>query len=122
MLTLDQFMTDSSHLQVIDILSKDSLMELDLGNNAAKFFLSNGGDITIGYTQMRTTLNPITLDKKYTTHGENTEPLFISVTIPLLIHWKVIFLKNRNFFKYIGCQRCMILRRTKRSSITLRIF
>lgn len=77
-LTLDEFVTDAFHLQVIDMTSKEPVMELDLGKKATKLFKNNAGDIIIGNPDLHTTLNPITLEKSYTMYGENTEPGFLT--------------------------------------------
>lgn len=77
-LTLNEFVTDEFHLQVIDMTSKESLMELDLGRKAAKLFKNNDGDVIIGNPELHTTLNPATLDKSYTMYGENTDPGFLT--------------------------------------------
>ncbi|WP_419211700.1 hypothetical protein ACNR9Q_13260 [Maribacter sp. X9] len=77
-LTLNEFVTDDFHLQVIDIASRESLMELDLGYDATKLFKNNLEEVIISYPELHTTLDPVTLDKKYTMYGENTAPGFLT--------------------------------------------
>lgn len=77
-LTLNEFVTDEFHLSVIDMDSKENLIELDLGYDAEKLFKSNSGAIIISYPELHTVLNISTLDKKYTLYGSNTAPGFIT--------------------------------------------
>ena len=79
-MTKNEFITDEFHLSVIDLDSKESLIELDLGNDATKLFKNKEEQIIIGYPELHTTLNPITLDKSYTTYGNYTSPGFINTS------------------------------------------
>ena len=76
-LTLDEYVTDTYYLSVIDLSTNDNLIELDLGSDATKLFADNYGHIIISYPELHITLDPITLDKSYTTYGANTEPGFL---------------------------------------------
>ncbi|TDS15246.1 hypothetical protein DFQ03_1886 [Maribacter caenipelagi] len=77
-LTLNEFVSDEFHLSVIDLDNSEVLMELDLGLDAQRLFTNNSGEVIISYPEYHTTLNPKTLDKLYTTYGEDTEPGFIT--------------------------------------------
>lgn len=77
-LTLNEFVTDEYHLSVVDLNTNELLMEIDLGSNAAKLFKNNAEQIIISNPKLHTTLDPVTLDKTYTTYGENTEPGFLT--------------------------------------------
>ncbi|MEP2277963.1 hypothetical protein [Maribacter sp.] len=79
-LTLNEFITDEFHLSVIDMNTNEALMELDLGLDAQRLFTNNNGDVIISYPELHTTLNPVSLNKSYTTYGEDTEPGFITTT------------------------------------------
>lgn len=77
-LTLNEFVTNEFHLSVIDLDTKENLMELDLGYDATKLFKSNSGAIIISYPELHTVLNASTLDKEYTLYGSDTVPGFIT--------------------------------------------
>ncbi|WP_339837462.1 hypothetical protein [uncultured Maribacter sp.] len=77
-LTLNEFVTDEYHLSVVDLNTNELLMEIDLGRNVAKLFKNNAEQIIISNPKLHTTLDPVTLDKTYTTYGENTEPGFLT--------------------------------------------
>jgi hypothetical protein len=77
-LTLNEFVTDKYHLSVIDLNTNEQIIELDLGYNALKLFKNNSEQVIISYTELHTTLNPISLEKTYTTYGDNTAPDFIT--------------------------------------------
>ncbi|MDP5062456.1 MAG: hypothetical protein NWP64_11110 [Maribacter sp.] len=79
-LTLNEFVTDEFHLSVIDLAEEAVIMELDLGYNAFRLFTNNTGKVIVSYPELHTTIDPITLEKSYTTYGENTEPGFITTT------------------------------------------
>lgn len=79
-LTINEFITDEFHLSAIDLNTNEVLMELDLGLDAQRLFTNSSGDIIISYPELHTILDPVTLDKSYTTYGENTEPGFITTT------------------------------------------
>lgn len=77
-LTLNEFVTDEYHLSVIDLNTNEQIIELDLGYNALKLFKNYSEQVIISYTELHTTLNPISLEKTYTTYGDNTAPDFIT--------------------------------------------
>ncbi len=77
-LTLNEFVTDENHLSVFDIHTNQQIIELDLGYNAMKLFKNSSEQIIISYPELHTTLNPVSLDKTYTTYGDNTAPDFIT--------------------------------------------
>jgi hypothetical protein len=77
-LTLNEFVTNEFHLSVIDMTSKDTLMEVDLGFDATKLFKNNANKIIISYPELHTTLDPISLEKTYTMYGKDTAPGFLS--------------------------------------------
>lgn len=77
-MTSNEYVTDEFHLSIIDLKTKENLMELDLGNDATKLLKNISDQIIISYPELHTTLNPITLDKKYTMYGEGTAPGFLS--------------------------------------------
>ncbi len=77
-LTLNEFVTNEFHLSVIDMTSKDTLMEVDLGFDATKLFKNNANKIIISYPELHTVLDPITLKKTYTMYGKDTAPGFLS--------------------------------------------
>jgi hypothetical protein len=77
-LTLNEFVTNEYHLSVIDLNTNEQIIELDLGYNALKLFKNNSEQVIISYTELHTTLNPISLEKTYTTYGDNTAPDFIT--------------------------------------------
>ncbi|WP_324026908.1 hypothetical protein QSV08_04350 [Maribacter sp. BPC-D8] len=77
-LTLNEFVSDEFHLSVIDLDDNEVLMELDLGLDAQRLFTNNAGKVIISYPELHTTLDPFTLEKSYTTYGENTEPGFVT--------------------------------------------
>ncbi|TDT45430.1 hypothetical protein CLV90_2517 [Maribacter spongiicola] len=79
-LTLNEYVTDEFHLSVIDLAEEAVILELDLGYNAFRLFTNNTGKIIVSYPELHTTIDPITLEKSYTTYGENTEPGFITTT------------------------------------------
>ncbi|SIQ60465.1 hypothetical protein [Maribacter ulvicola] len=79
-LTLNEFITDEFHLSAIDLNTNEVLMELDLGLDAQRLFTNTNGDVIVSYPELHTILDPITLDKSYTTYGKNTEPGFITTT------------------------------------------
>ncbi len=79
-LTMKEFITDEFYLFVIDLNTNEILMELDLGLDAQRLFANSSGDVIISYPEFHTILDPVTLDKSYTTYGENTEPGFITTT------------------------------------------
>lgn len=66
------------HLNVIDLTTKEGLIELDLGGDAKKLLKNNKDQIVISYPDLHTTLDPISLDKTYTMYGEGTAPGFLS--------------------------------------------
>mgnify|MGYP003639991214 FL=1 len=77
-LTLDEYVTDNYYLSVIDLDTDIIIMELDLGVDALRLFTNNSGKVIVSYPKLHTTIDPLTLDKEYTTYGENTEPGFIT--------------------------------------------
>tara|TARA_R110002153_G_scaffold30587_7_gene93847 strand:- start:5866 stop:6990 length:1125 start_codon:yes stop_codon:yes gene_type:complete len=77
-LTLNEFVTDEYHLSVFDLNTNQQIVELDLGYNALKLFKNNSEQVLISYPELHTTLDPISLDKTYTTYSENTAPDFIT--------------------------------------------
>lgn len=77
-MTLNEYVTDEFHLSVIDLKSKENLIELNLGNDATKLLKGKFDKVIISYPELHTTLDPITLDKTYTTYGEDTAPGFLS--------------------------------------------
>tara|TARA_R110002074_G_scaffold161480_6_gene319451 strand:+ start:9609 stop:10733 length:1125 start_codon:yes stop_codon:yes gene_type:complete len=77
-LTLNEFVTDEYHLSVIDLNTNEQIIELDLGYNALKLFKNKSEQVIISYAELHTTLNPISLEKTYTTYGDNTAPDFIT--------------------------------------------
>ncbi len=77
-LTLNEFVSDEFHLSVIDLDDNEVLIELDLGLDAQRLFTNNNGMVIISYPELHTILNPLTLEKSYTTYGENTEPGFVT--------------------------------------------
>ncbi|MEP2239976.1 MAG: hypothetical protein ABJI22_16520 [Maribacter sp.] len=79
-LTLNEFITDEFHLSVIDLNTNEAVMELDLGLDAQRLFTNSNGDVIISYPKLHTILDPVSLDKSYTTYGEDTEPGFITTT------------------------------------------
>ncbi|HDZ06226.1 hypothetical protein LCGC14_0292280 [marine sediment metagenome] len=77
-LTLDEFVTNTYYLSVIDLDTDVIIMELDLGIDALRLFTNNSGKVIVSYPELHTTIDPVSLDKEYTTYGENTEPGFIT--------------------------------------------
>ncbi|MEH6760625.1 MAG: hypothetical protein V7687_05605 [Maribacter arcticus] len=77
-LTLNEFVTDEYHLSVLDLNTNQQIVEVDLGYNALKLFKNNSEQVLISYLELHTTLDPISLDKTYTTYSENTAPDFIT--------------------------------------------
>ena len=77
-LTLNEFISDEFHLSVINLDDNEVLMELDLGLDAQRLFTNNAGQVIISYPELHTILDPLTLEKSYTTYGENTEPGFVT--------------------------------------------
>ena len=75
-LTLNEYVTDEYHLSVFDIITNQQIIELDLGYNAMKLFKNSSEQVIISYQELHTTLDPISLEKTYTTYGDNTEPDF----------------------------------------------
>ncbi|APQ19130.1 hypothetical protein BTR34_18175 [Maribacter hydrothermalis] len=75
-LTLNEFVTDEFHLSVFDLSTNEELIELDLGVNAKKLFKNGLEQIIISYPEFHTIIDPVSLDKTYTTYGENSEPNF----------------------------------------------
>ncbi|WP_430425590.1 hypothetical protein [Maribacter litoralis] len=77
-LTLNEFVSNEYHLTIIDLNSNDVLITLDLGYDALRLFKNNTDQIIVSYPELHTTIDPITLDKTYTTYGEDTAPGFIT--------------------------------------------
>lgn len=77
-MTINEYVTDEFHLSVIDLNTKENLIELDLGNDARKLLKNNSNQIIISYPELHTTLDPMTLDIKYTMYGEGTAPGFLT--------------------------------------------
>jgi hypothetical protein len=77
-LTLNEFVTDEYHLSVFDLNTNQQIIELDLGYNALKLFKNNSEQVIISYPELHITLNPVSLDKTYTTYGDNTAPDFVT--------------------------------------------
>ena len=77
-LTLNEFVTDEYHLSIFDLNTNQQIIELDLGYNALKLFKNSSDQIIISYPELHTTLDPVSLDKTYTTYGDSSEPDFIT--------------------------------------------
>ncbi|MEO9479839.1 MAG: hypothetical protein ABJO28_00835 [Maribacter dokdonensis] len=77
-LTLNEFVSNEYHLSVIDLNTLDVMVNVDLGYDALRLFKNDSGEIIVSYPELHTTIDPMTLDKVYTTYGEDTAPGFIS--------------------------------------------
>ncbi|MGC1514307.1 MAG: hypothetical protein WA810_01915 [Maribacter sp.] len=77
-LTVNEFVTDEYHMSVINSVSNEILIELDLGFDANSLFTNKAGEVIIGYPELHTTLNPSTLVQKYTVYADDTAPGFES--------------------------------------------
>ncbi|WP_291960258.1 hypothetical protein [Maribacter sp.] len=94
-LTLNEFVTEEYHLSAIDLNTNEILMELDLGLDAKRLFANNVGEIIVSYPKLHTIIDPVTLDKSYTSYGDNTEPGFVTTSDFFMDNaGKIYFQKN----------------------------
>ena len=75
-LTLNDFVTDEYHMSVINTVSQENLIELDLGFDVNSLFTNKAGEVIIGYPELHTTLNPTTFAQTYTAYTAGTAPGF----------------------------------------------
>ncbi|WP_149275991.1 hypothetical protein [Pareuzebyella sediminis] len=77
-LTSDDEVTGENGISVFDVQTKALLYEELIGFDAHRIFRNPEGNIIIGYDQLHTTLNSVTMSKTYTNYGETALPNFIA--------------------------------------------
>ncbi|MFS4457011.1 hypothetical protein [Maribacter sp. 2304DJ31-5] len=75
-LTLDEEITDENGMVVVELLTGETIHEMNLGYNVGKIFADSNTDIIISYPELHTTLNSQTLKVVHTQYEAGTEPGF----------------------------------------------